>query len=59
MAWQKKKTYKLYPVVETVIKVPLGTGNSVYTFPEVPTIGFVRGITSSCVGVRATSITIA
>ena len=32
--------------------VPLGMGSSVYTLPDVPTIGFVRGRTSSCVSVR-------
>jgi len=51
----RKKTYKLYPRNETMTVVPLGTGNSVYTFPEVPTIGFVRGRTSSCIGARAVS----
>ena len=49
-----KETYKLYPTVEMVIGVPLGMGNSVYTLPEIPTIDFVRGITSSCIGVRTT-----
>ena len=49
------KKYKLYPVTEMVTLVPLGTGNSVYTLPEVPTIGFVRGRTSSCISTRAVS----
>ena len=47
--------YKLYPIVEMVTGVPLGMANSVYTLPEVPTIGFVRGRTSSSLGVRSTS----
>ena len=47
-----EKRYRLYPDIEMVATVPLGIGNSVYTFPEVPTIGFVRGRTSSCIGVR-------
>ena len=50
-----KTTYKLYPVVESMTVVPLGMGNSAYTLPEVPTIGFVRGRTSSFIGVRASS----
>ena len=48
-------TYTLYPSIEIEMGVPLGTGNSVYTFPEVPTIGFVRGMTSSSIFVRDTS----
>ena len=47
-----RKTYKLYPASETLTRVPFGTGNPVYTLPEVPTIGFVRGKMSSCIGVR-------
>ena len=35
--------------------VPLRMGISVYTFPEAPTIGFVRGRMSSSMGVRCTS----
>ena len=50
-----KKMHQLYPIVETVTGVPLGMGNSVYTLPEVPTIGFVRGRTSSSMGARAIS----
>jgi len=48
--------YKLYPNIEITTGVPLGTGSSVYTLPEVPTIGFVRGRMSSSEGVRVTSI---
>ena len=51
----RENTYKLYPSADIVTGVPLGTGNSVYTFPEVPTIGFVRGRTSSSIGVRTIS----
>jgi len=47
--------YKLYPIVEMVTGVPFGMGNSVYTFPETPIIGFVRGRTSSSEGARAIS----
>ena len=47
--------YKLYPLIETVTGVPFGTGNSVYTLPEVPITGFVRGKTSSCIGMRTRS----
>ena len=50
--WFHEKMYKLYPVNDTVTAVPLGTGNSVYTLPEVPIIGFERGRTSSSIGVR-------
>ena len=50
-----KMMYMLYPVSDRVTMVPLGTGNSAYTLPEVPTIGFERGRASSWVGVRATS----
>ena len=50
-----EKTYRLYPVNETATVVPLGMNNSVYTLPEVPTIGFVRGRTSSCIGTRISS----
>ena len=53
-----KWTYWLYPIVEIVTVVPLGMGNSVYTLPEVPTIGFVRGRTSSSMGARTTSTAI-
>ena len=48
-------TYKLYPDIEIVMVVPLRMGSSVYTFPEVPTIGFVSGRTSSSLGSRSTS----
>ena len=48
-------TYMLYPNAERVTMVPLGTGNSVYIFPEVPTIGFERGKRSSSIGSRITS----
>ena len=48
-------TYKLYPDIEMVTVVPLRMGSSVYTFPEVPTIGFVSGRTSSSLGSRSTS----
>ena len=47
-----KGTHKLYPIVEMVRGVPFRMGNSVYTLPEVPTIGFVRGRTSPSVGMR-------
>ena len=47
--------YKLYPNVEITTGVPLGMGSSVYTLPEVPTIGFVRGRMSSSESTRATS----
>ena len=50
-----KGVHQLYPIIEIVIGVPLGMGNSVYTLPEVPTIGFVRGRTSSSTGSRAIS----
>ena len=50
-----KRMYKLYPIVEMVTAVPLGIGNSVYTLPEVPVIGFVRGRMSSCIGARTMS----
>ena len=42
-----EKTHKLYPVTETVTTVSFGIGNSVYTLPEVPTTGLVRGRISS------------
>jgi len=48
-------THKLYPIAEMVTGVPFGMGSSVYTFPEVPTTGFVSGRTSSSIGIRATS----
>ena len=48
----------LYPIVETATEVPLGMGNSAYTLPEIPTIGFVRGRTSSSMGARTMSIAI-
>jgi len=50
------RAYKLYPAVETNTSVPAGTGNSLYTFPETPTTGFVRGRTSSFVATRWISI---
>ena len=50
-----KKMYKLYPIVEMVTVVPLGIDSSVYTLPEIPTIGFVRGKMSSSIGVRIIS----
>ena len=49
------RAHKLYPDIVIMTVVPLGTGSSVYTLPEVPTIGFVRGRTSSCVVVRLMS----
>ena len=53
--WDRGSTYRLYPNIEIWMRVPLGMSNSVYTLPEVPTIGFVRGMTSSSLGVRGTS----
>ena len=50
-----KMMYRLYPIVEMETTVPLGMGNSVYTLPELPTIGFVRGRTSSSMGARTIS----
>ena len=50
------KAHKLYPDIATMTVVPVGTDSSVYTLPEVPTIGFVRGSTSSCVVVRLVSV---
>ena len=50
-------TYRLYPNAERARTVPLGMGSSVYTLPEVPTIGFVRGRMSSRMGARTTSTT--
>ena len=47
--------HQLYPIVEMVMGVLLGIGSSVYTLPEVPTIGFVSGRTSSSMGARTTS----
>ena len=47
--------YRLYPIVEIEIIVPLGMGNSVCDLPELPTIGFVRGRTSSSIGARTIS----
>jgi len=51
-----KEAYKLYPIMETATGVPLGMGNSVYTLPEMPAMGFVRGRMSSSIGARVTSI---
>ena len=56
--WERLKTHKLYPDNAMLREAPFGTGNSVYALPEVPTIGFVRGSTSSSIGVRGISITI-
>jgi len=53
-----KETHMLYPMVETETEAPFGMGNSVYTLPEIPTIGFVRGRTSSSTGARTISIAI-
>jgi len=53
-----KGAHQLYPIVEIATVVPLGMGNSVYTFPEVPTIGFERGMMSSSIGVRGISTAI-
>ena len=53
-----KGAHQLYPIVEIVIVVPLGMGNSVYTLPEVPTIGFERGRMSSSIGARGISTAI-
>ena len=53
-----KETHMLYPIVETETEVPLGMVNSVYTLPEVPIIGFVRGRTSSSIGARTISTAI-
>ena len=50
-----KGIHQLYPIVEMPTGVPLGMCNSVYTFPELPTIGFVSGRTSSCMGARKIS----
>jgi len=47
--------HQLYPIVEIVTVVPLGTGNSAYIFPEVPTIGFESGKISSSIGARGIS----
>ena len=52
----KTKAHKLYPDIATVTVVSLGIGISVYTLPEIPTIGFVRGRTSSCAVVRLISV---
>ena len=49
--------YRLYPNAERVTIVPLGMGVSVYTLPDVPTIGFARDRTLSCTGTRTTSTT--
>ena len=46
----------LYPSGEMKIGVPAGMGNSLYTFPDAPIIGFERGIRSSLVGARMTSM---
>jgi len=46
----------LYPSGETKIGVPAGMDNSLYAFPDAPIIGFERGITSSLVGARMTSM---
>jgi len=35
--------------------VPLGMDSSLYTVPEIPTTGFVRGMTSFSLDVRDTS----
>lgn len=61
MSWKRSSdhgrfTYMLYPSGEMKIGVPAGIGNSSYTSPDVPIIGFERGITSSSVGARMTSI---
>ena len=53
--WSGENMYELYPIAEIVTAIPLGIGSSVYTLPEVPTIGFVRGRTSSCTGARTIS----
>ena len=50
--WERLKAHKLYPDMAMPREVPFGTGSSVYTLPEVPTIGFVRGRTSSSIGIR-------
>ena len=50
------RTHKLYPTVEIDTGVPAGMGNSLYTFPEVPTMGFESGRTSSLLGARMSSI---
>ena len=50
-----EQMYRLYPIVEIVTEVPLGIGNSVYTLPEAPTTGLVRGSTSSSMGARTIS----
>ena len=55
--WRYETTYRLYPNVERLIIVPLVMGSSVYTLPEAPTIGFVRGRTSSRIGARTSSTT--
>ena len=47
--------HKLYPYIEAVTKVPLGTGREWYTFPEIPTTGFESGMTSSFRATRGTS----
>ena len=57
MVWESMKAHKLYPDIAILREVPFGIGNSVYTLPEVPTIGFVRGRMSSSIGVRNISIT--
>ena len=53
----RRQAYMLYPATEACTGVPAGMGNSLYTFPETPTIGFVRGKTSSLVATRRISIT--
>ena len=50
--WERVKAHQLYPDIAILREVPFGTGSSVYTLPEVPTIGFVRGRTSSSIGIR-------
>ena len=57
MVWERIKAHKLYPDIAILRVVPLGMGNSVYTLPEVPIIGFVRGRMSSSIGVRNVSVT--
>ena len=52
VVWESMKAHKLYPDIAILRAVPLGIGNSVYTLPEVPTIGFMRGRMSSSIGVR-------
>ena len=50
-----KGAYELYPIAEILTAVPLGMYSSVYTLPEVPTIGLVRGTISSSIGARTNS----